>query len=109
MKQARSLDPGLRGVPQSLLDQPIPRDVLSRARLVERVDCPTGDGATVITIEVFTDPLRLPDMGFDVDPFVVGDRGRADDAECARSVLYATPDQYLLELIERDGQLDLTA
>ncbi len=108
VKQARSLDPGLRGVPQSLRDQPIPRDVLARARLVERVDCPTGDGATVITIEVFTDPLRLPDMGFGVDPFVVGDGGRADDTECARSVLYATPDQYLLELIEREGQLDLT-
>ncbi len=109
VKQARSLDPGLRGVPQSLLDQPIPRDVLSRARLVERVDCPTGDGATVITIEVFTDPLRLPDMGFGVDPFVVGEGGPEDDAACDRSVLYATPDQYLLELIEREGQLDLTA
>ena len=109
VKQARSLDPGLRGVPRSLLDQPIPRDVLARARLVERVDCPTGDGATVITIEVFTDPLRSPDMGYGVDPLVVGsEAGRADAADCDRSVLYATPDQYLLELIEREGQLDLT-
>lgn len=32
LKQARSLDPGLRDIPSEVLDLPVPRDVLARTR-----------------------------------------------------------------------------
>jgi len=112
-KQARTLEPGLRQVPAGVRELPIPRDVLARARLVERVLCDVeGDGgaATVLSIiEVLTDPLLAPDVGFSVEPFVAVEAGpaaglAATGENCARSTLYSTPDQFLYELL-KDGEL----
>lgn len=94
VKQARSLEPGLRGVPTELRDLAIPRDVLSRARLVQVVACP---GSASPSYSVLTDPLVGPDLGYGDRPFVLGvDSGRDD---CDRETLYSTPDQYLIELL----------
>jgi hypothetical protein len=68
IKQARSLEPGLARVPVELLAQPLPRDLLARARFVERRDC-LSDAFTLTTIEITTDPLKLPDVGHGEDPF----------------------------------------
>ncbi len=106
IKQARSLEIGLRHVPPPVRALPIPRDVLARARLVERVVCPAQAGGSVVAVEVLTDPLLTPDIGYAARPFVVvevpGDIG--DPAECSREILFSTPDQFLIELLE-DGEL----
>ncbi len=114
VKQARSLDPGLRGIPESILALGVPRDVLARASLVQLVECgnasDSGDGSFQQSLtwhEVFTDPLRLPDVGYSVDPLVVGLPGGDVDAQskpeptadCERTTLLSTPDQFLLELL----------
>jgi hypothetical protein len=93
LKQARSLDPGLRGLPSDVLDLPVPRDVLARARLVVEISCDAGDRT-----EVFTDSLLLPDIGYSVSPFVVGPVDIPDDS-CERTVLHSSADQYLIELL----------
>ena len=94
VKQARSLDPGLRGLSAEVLDLPVPRDVLARARSVVEVSC--GEESRV---EVLTDPLSQPDVGFAVEPFVVGP-GPATGEECVRTILHSTPSQYLVELLD---------
>lgn len=101
IKQARSLDPGLRGIPGSVLALDIPRDVLARARLVLAHDC--GAGA-VSTFVVFTDTLLSPDVGYGERPFVVGDSG---DRECPARTVWATADQLLLELLDSGQRLEL--
>ncbi|MFW2381100.1 MAG: PEP/pyruvate-binding domain-containing protein [Acidimicrobiales bacterium] len=93
VKQARSLDPGLRDIPDRVLELPVPRDVLARARSVARVDC--GDSER---IEVLTDPLLPPDIGYAESPFIVGEID-LDQKDCEREVLYSTPDEFLLELL----------
>lgn len=94
VKQARSLDPGLRGLSAEVLDLPVPRDVLARARSVLEISC--GEESRV---EVLTDPLAQPDMGFAVEPFVVGP-GPATGEDCVRTILHSTPSQYLVELLD---------
>lgn len=68
IKQARSLEPGLLRVPADVRAQPFPRDVLARASLVERRDC-DADVFQVVFSEAYTDPLKAPDLGHDLDPF----------------------------------------
>ncbi len=125
VKQARSLDPGRRGIPESVLALPVPRDVLARASLVQLVECGTsvvggsavggsggdsGDGsfeASATWHEIFTDPLRLPDIGYSEIPLVVGLGSDDLDAQskpepgldCERTTLLSTPDRFLLELL----------
>ncbi len=99
VKQARSLDPGLRGIPAEVLALEVPRDVLARASLVNRVRCPDGEG-----FEVFTDPMVLPDVGYSVEPFVLGAIADRDtvverDTACTRTQLYVTPARELVELL----------
>ena len=110
IKQARTLEPGLRGVPEAVLDLPIPRDVLARALLVERLVCDM-DGSTVTWVEVSTDPLQVPDVGFSEAPLVVDadplwETMNPDD--CERSILYSTPQQFLVELLARGELLNLS-
>lgn len=115
VKQARTLEPGLRDVPAGVQAMPIPRDVLARARLVEQVTCDldSGDGPlTVSGVEVLTDPLLVPDVGFGSEPFIVTDdslypvlRGAAS---CRRQILHSTPDQFLIELLGVGELLNLS-
>jgi len=110
IKQARSLEPGLRGSTASVRRLPIPQDVLSRARLVERVTCPTVDGATYVALEVLTDPLSPPDVGYSENPMVIevepGDV--IGGAGCTRTALFTTLDQYLYRVLEGGDLLNLS-
>ena len=109
VKQARSLEPGLRDLPQSVRGLPIPADVLARALLIEQVDCRASDGTTNRQYEVLTDDLLFPDMGFSAKPGVFGGSSSSTSAECDRRILHASPDRYLLGLITNGSQLDLSA
>lgn len=96
IKQARSLDPGLRGLPAAIVALPVPRDVLARAQLIEQVQCPGGT-----RVEILTDPLLPPDIGYSQSPFVTGEiTGDADTTGCERTILHSTPDRFLHELLE---------
>lgn len=111
IKQARSLEPGLRGVPAVIVDLPIPRDVLSRARLVERISCDLPDAGDVSWVEVLTDPLLVPDVGYGVEPLIVDPhplREVTSPADCERTILHSTPDQFLIELLDRGQLLNLS-
>ena len=102
VKQARSLDPGLRQIPEDLRQLEIPRDVLARALVVSRFRCTDSDGSVFERFDVYTDPLIVPDIGFSEDPFTLSvpgsDRG---SVECDRTVEFSSPDQFLIELLER--------
>jgi hypothetical protein len=93
VKQARSLEPGLRELPVDVISLPVPRDVMARARSVMRFSCESGD-----RIEILTDPLSLPDMGFSEVPFAIG-VPEAEQDNCTSAVLYNTPEHFLLELL----------
>lgn len=68
LKQTRSLEPGLRGLSSEVGALPIPRDVLSRSRRVERRVC-ASTGFSAEVVEVTTDPLMAPDLGYSVSAF----------------------------------------
>ena len=68
IKQARSLDPGLRKVSPLLYDLPLPVDVMARARRIQRWTC-AGDVVTITVVEALTDPLSPPDLGYSELPF----------------------------------------
>ena len=110
LKQARTLEPGLHNVPPAVRALPIPRDVLSRARLVEETSCPAVNGGAQVTVAVLTDPLLAPDVGYAESPLIVAiEPGRvAADAPCTTTTLYSTPDQFLFELLERGEILNLS-
>ena len=99
LRQVRSLDPGLRDLPDAVRALPLRHDVLMRAAKVTGVRCESAGRTTELT-EVLTDPLRRPDMGYSKVPFVSGARPVSEDG-CVRTTLYASPDQYLLGLVDR--------
>jgi len=68
LKQVRSLDPGLSRIPEEVRSRPFPRDLLARARRVERRVC-TSPALTLIVYEALSDPARPPDMGWSTTPF----------------------------------------
>ncbi len=68
IKQARTLEPGSAHIPAEVLALPFPRDVLSRARLVERTTC-AASAFDVTVSEAYTDPLSEPDLGYAQEPF----------------------------------------
>jgi hypothetical protein len=100
LRQVRSLDPGLRAIPQAVRDLPVPRDALARANLVETFSCVAEPGAERVEhTEVWTDPLLAPDMGYTDAPFVVGVAPPAD-AVCESFVDVASSDRALVELVD---------
>lgn len=101
LRQVRSLDPGLRAMPQAVRELPVPRDVLMRASLVETVSCRRAGGQPIDHIEVRTDPLLAPDMGYTDQPLVIGPLP-SPGATCARTTLYGSPDHQLVAAID-DG------
>ncbi len=98
VKQARSLEPGLRAFDQGLRNLPIPRDVLARARRIEEVTC---SGET--HVDVYTTPFLAPDIGYDSAPFSTSPNHAADETEngCDKEVLFSSPDEFLTELLEK--------
>lgn len=103
VKQARTLDPGLRGIPAEVLNLPIPRDVLAYAATVTELTCPSGPENSV-GYEVRTDPLAPVDLGFADVPFTVWATEPPSDlprirADCDERTMLSTPQQYLRELL----------
>ena len=98
LRQVRSLDPGLRAFSPEARALAVPRDVLMRASLVERVRCTAAGQAATEHIEVRTDPMLLPDMGYTDSPFVAGPVP-AVGASCTRTVLYGSPSALLLQVV----------
>ena len=121
LKQARTLDPGLRGVPEELLILPIPRDVLAHTGSAELLTC-TFDDIDAIGVRLEIDPFASIDPGFNgqpierwvtgtdlaaFDPTVPAATSLADTAvgtvgsteDCATSSLLADPSAYLLDLL----------
>jgi hypothetical protein len=108
VKQARSLDPGLRGLPDDVLALPLPRDLLARARNIQQVTCTEGDTSVVVAIEVLTDPSASPDLGYSEHPFVFEpDPAVVGDAGCERTTLFTTTDHFLIELLRSGTRLAL--
>lgn len=68
IKQARTLEPGTAHLPADVRALPFPRDVLARARLVERVVC-TAPQLSLTIGDAYTDPLSEPDLGHAEEPF----------------------------------------
>lgn len=68
LKQARSLEHGVRTASAEARAQALPRDVFNRARRIERRTCRTG-ALNVVVVEAFTDPLLPPDLGYAATPF----------------------------------------
>lgn len=100
VKQARSLDPGLRGFDEQVLSLPVPRDVLARARRVVRVSC---DGQS--HVDVYTSPLVVPDIGFSEMPFATSTdhAGEELDGGCTQDVLFSDPDEFLAGLLQKSN------
>ena len=74
-----------------------------------RCEAAAGDGGAYSAVEVFTDPVLAPDVGFSTEPFVLLEEGLASaansaDETCTRTMLYSTPDQFLYEVLA-DGEL----
>ncbi len=98
IKQARSLDPGRANLPEVVTDLSIPEDLLVRSVLIQRVSC-----AEDSWIEVYSDPLASPDMGYTENPFTIGSRpdgASASQDGCSARQMYRSADQYLLQLLE---------
>ncbi|MDP1823695.1 MAG: PEP/pyruvate-binding domain-containing protein [Archangium sp.] len=68
LKQARPLEPGLRGLSAEVLALPLPRDLLRRARRVERRIC-ESPSFTATLVELLTNPAATPDLGHASEPF----------------------------------------
>ncbi|MCP4503653.1 MAG: hypothetical protein GY822_27295 [Deltaproteobacteria bacterium] len=68
IKQARSLEPGLLALPNNIISQPLPRDVLARAAKVERIIC-ESETLGITLVEVYTDAGRVPNLGYAETPF----------------------------------------
>jgi hypothetical protein len=69
LKQSRPLEPGLRQVPEVVVAQPFPRDLLARSSRVVRRNCALGDHELEIW-SALTDPLSEPNFGYTEVPFV---------------------------------------
>lgn len=100
VKQARSLDPGLRHVPTNLLEQPIPRDVLAHAVNIVELRCAVGTDEAVGYV-VATDPLARIDLGYAEQPLTVWvtDVVPDDPVGCTETEALTTSRQYLFDLL----------
>jgi len=68
IKQARTLEPGIGHIPETVRNYALPRDVLARAQRIERRIC-TTDRFRITMTDAYTDPLLTPNLGHDVEPF----------------------------------------
>lgn len=112
VKQARSLDPGLRGMSPDVLALPVPRDVLARATLVQRVTCEVdGIDETSYHLTV-SDSASATGAGDSIWPdeyfrFPNAAEPASEDS-CDRTTLLSSPEQMLVELLASGEGLALT-
>jgi hypothetical protein len=97
LRQVRSLDPGLRRMSEDAVALPVPRDVLMRASLIQSVTCITDSDEPESWVEVLTDPLLAPDMGYSTEPMIIG--SPVSDGECDRETYYSSDRQHLVAMI----------
>ena len=102
IRQVRSLEPGMRSLPAAVRALPVPLDVLRRSSKIEIVHCDSTD-----TVVVLTDPLRAPDMGYAVIPFIRRITGQSKDSPCTRETLYESSGEYLKSLASQSNALAL--
>jgi hypothetical protein len=68
IKQARSLEPGMGKLPALIKEMSAPKDVIARAnKVVRRVF--QGEDLNINVTQLYTDPLKFPDVGFSQIPF----------------------------------------
>ncbi|MFO0557909.1 MAG: PEP/pyruvate-binding domain-containing protein [Polyangiales bacterium] len=97
LKQVRTLEPASRVRVDGVDRWPVPREVIARARRVERQRCEANVGPGSITIErlqVFTDRTMPPDVGYSEAPM---DVEVTLELAAARSLGIATTDTVRLE------------
>lgn len=99
VKQARTLEPGLRRIPSGFLSLQVPRDVLARTVRIEQRKCPTVDDGSS-RLALFTDPLASVDMGFSVEPLLLDLPIKDLDPGCELGVRFSSPSDYLLSLFD---------
>ena len=107
LRQVRSLDPGLRRLPEAARSLPVPLDVLMRASEITAGSCTGASGRFYEGIVVFTDPASAPDMGFADTPWQQGDalpNGSACESTRVDVVRYASPDRMLVSMVDDGGQ-----
>lgn len=114
VKQARTLDPGLRGMRFELLALPIPRDVLAHAVSAVEFRCDaTGD----VGVRILTDPLARIDLGYRDSPFELWGVGESltdlrgevpltdatpptvDETDCIQRDVLVHPTRVLLDVL----------
>ncbi len=106
LRQVRSLDPGLRALPDASRSLEVPRDVLMRATEVTASSCTGASGRFYQGVIVRTDPLLAPDMGYSEAPWQRGEAlpvGSACEDTRVDVVRYSSPRQALLNLVA-DGE-----
>ncbi len=106
LKQMRPLERN-PAVPEDLRSSPIPRDVLSQTRRIERRGC-IGPGVEVEALQVFTDPNALPDPGYATQPllaYVLVERAGQPQVFTHIDQLRTrwTPDGFIVDLSGRRG------
>lgn len=102
IRQVRSLDPGLRRLPEAARQLPVPFDVLMRASEITAGSCTGASGKFYEGIVVRTDPLLAPDMGFGDIVWQQGDElpiGSACEDTRVDIVRWASPRQSLVNLL----------
>jgi hypothetical protein len=66
----------------------------------DTVTCSSEELPESVAVEVLTDPLASPDLGFAEMPFVLHLEGESvDRTDCERQELFSTPDHRLFELL----------
>jgi hypothetical protein len=80
IKQVRSLDPGVPAGAEHLLEQPLPRDLLLFADRIEKRSC-RGPHTHVDLLELWTDPMATPALGYARAPFLARVRLQAHGLE----------------------------
>ena len=68
LKQARPLEPIARGLPEILLSEPIPVDILRRSQVITEWLC-DSPSLSLEVLQIYTDPALSPDLGFSTRPF----------------------------------------
>ena len=114
VKQARTLDPGLRGMRFELLALPIPRDVLAHAIAAVEFSCAASGS---VGVRILTDPLARIDLGYSQAPFELWGPGTSlkdlrsdvesttaapdglDEPACTQREVVLSPTQYLLGVL----------
>jgi len=110
LKQARPLEPWSRGLGGELLELAVPRDLIRRARRIERVTCALplpeelgGGEAHISAHQLYTNPLMRPDLGYEERPFTIDVRAEGWPAQAEGEAWYVTHEEVSFTTSEVGG------